>query len=232
METAAVARLSDSAAGHEDQVVGIVGVDEFARRRIVDVLEHSGVKVGAEAATLTELLTGDSPPNAVVVSGAESRSAAVEQIQRVRRELPAAHVVLVAAADGNGAVPNALRAGASGFVAFDSIDRALAPSVQAVLAGQVSVPAGGRSQLDSQPLTAREKQTLALVVMGLTNGEIAGKLFLAESTVKSHLSSAFNKLGVRSRNEAAAMILDPHSGMGPGILTIPTEDREAASPRP
>src|SRR5436305_539618 len=205
METAAVPRLSDSAAGHEDQVVGIVGVDEVARRRIVDVLERSGVKVGAEAGTLTELLAGDSPPNAVVVSEAESRSAVVEQIQRVRRELPAARVVLVAGANGNGAVPNALRAGASGFVAFDSIGRAPAPSVQAVLAGQVSVPAGGRSQLDRQPLTARERQTLALVVMGLTNGEIAAKLFLAESTVKSHLSSAFNKLGVRSRSEAAAM---------------------------
>ena len=101
METAAVPRLSDSAAGHEDQVVGIVGVDEVARRRIVDVLERSGVKVGGEAGTLTELLAGDSPPNAVVVSEAESRSAVVEQIQRVRRELPAARVVLVAGANGS-----------------------------------------------------------------------------------------------------------------------------------
>ena len=49
-----------------------------------------------------------------------------------------------------------------------------------------------------------------MVVMGMSNKAIAGKLFLAESTVKCHLSSAFSKLGVRSRNEAADLIL--HSG--------------------
>ena len=56
--------------------------------------------------------------------------------------------------------------------------------------------------------------------MGFTNAEIAAKMFLAESTVKSHLSSAYTKLGVRSRKDAAMMILDPVAGLGPGILTI------------
>jgi DNA-binding NarL/FixJ family response regulator len=58
--------------------------------------------------------------------------------------------------------------------------------------------------------------------MGMTNAEIAAKLFLAESTVKSHLSSAFAKLGVASRSEAAAVILDSRTGVGLGILTIPS----------
>ena len=69
-------------------------------------------------------------------------------------------------------------------------------------------------------LTTREKETLALSSRGLTNAQIALKLFLAESTVKSHLSSAFSKLGVSSRYEAATVILDPDRGSGLGIGEI------------
>ena len=56
--------------------------------------------------------------------------------------------------------------------------------------------------------------------MGYSNSQIADQLFLAESTVKSHLSSAFGKLGVRSRNEAVHLILDPERGLGMGILAL------------
>ena len=59
-----------------------------------------------------------------------------------------------------------------------------------------------------------------MVAMGFTNGEIARKLYLAESTVKSHLSSIFEKLGVRSRGEAAELVLDRERGFGTGILAI------------
>ena len=68
-------------------------------------------------------------------------------------------------------------------------------------------------------LSTREKQVLGMVVLGFTNGEIARQLHLAESTIKSHLSSSFTKLGVRSRNEAAELI-DADGGLGTGILAI------------
>ena len=58
--------------------------------------------------------------------------------------------------------------------------------------------------------------------MGLSNSQIAAKLFLAESTIKSHLSSAFGKLDVSSMR-AVSLILDPEQGQGLGILTIPAE---------
>ena len=97
------------------------------------------------------------------------------------------------------------------------LEEALGAVVEAVCAGQVSAPNEQRRALRARALTAREKQVLMLVAAGLTNSQIAAELFLAESTVKSHLSSAFGKLGVSSRSEAAAVILDPERGSGLGI---------------
>ena len=68
-----------------------------------------------------------------------------------------------------------------------------------------------------------------MVVLGFSNSEIAAKLYVSDSTVKSHLTSAFSKLGVRSRNEATAMILDLDSGLGTGILAI-SEEHERLGP--
>jgi DNA-binding NarL/FixJ family response regulator len=135
----------------------------------------------------------------------------------------ATKVILVCERLGEGDVRKALDAGVRGLVAVGEVESALLPVIDVVCAGQLSVPRSRRKELRKAILTAREKQILGLVVMGMTNAEIATRLFLAESTVKSHLSSAFAKLGVSSRSEAASVILDPQSGAGLGILTIPTK---------
>jgi len=57
------------------------------------------------------------------------------------------------------------------------------------------------------------------VVEGLTNREIAERLYLAESTIKTHLSSIFRKIDARSRAEAVSRVQDPESGYGLAILT-------------
>ncbi len=96
--------------------------------------------------------------------------------------------------------------------------------------GQICVPRQHWRQIAPPALSTREKQILGLVVMGYMNSQIAEQLFLAESTVKSHLSSAFGKLGVRSRNEAVNLILDSERGLGMGILALGGEPLEAGSP--
>lgn len=134
-----------------------------------------------------------------------------------------ARLILLCERWGERDVRKALDAGARAVVPLDGARRALLPVIAVVEANQVSVPVFGGGGAGRNVLTAREKQILGQVVLGMSNAEIAQKLYLAESTVKSHLSSAFAKLGVTSRNEAADLILNPASGVGLGILTIPSE---------
>jgi DNA-binding NarL/FixJ family response regulator len=120
-------------------------------------------------------------------------------------------------------VRSALEAGADGVVFEGDVEVTLVASLHAVIAGQLAVPRQCRYQIDRPTLSRREKETLALVTLGMTNSQIAGRLCLSESTIKSHLSSAFGKLGVRSRNEAVKLILDPQEHLGAGILGFALE---------
>jgi DNA-binding NarL/FixJ family response regulator len=201
------------------RTAGVIAADELVRVRIAQLLQGAGYDLrfeGSDPGAVTEAAVDV----VVAVPSGQSRPIA-EDVKALRGALADEALIAVVSADHrHGAVQSALAAGALAFIALERLDEALVPSLAAALAGQVALPAARERQLMSQVLTAREKQVLALVVMGMTNAEIAGKLFLAESTVKSHLSSAFAKLGVRSRNEAAATILDPNSGVGTGILMI------------
>jgi DNA-binding NarL/FixJ family response regulator len=111
-----------------------------------------------------------------------------------------------------------------GAVLTGDIEHTLLPTLAAVAAGQCVVPRAIRQIVDRPPLSPRERQILAMVVLDFSNAEIARKLFVSESNVKNHLSSAFQKLGVKSRSAAAELILDRESGLGPGILRISPEE--------
>jgi DNA-binding NarL/FixJ family response regulator len=141
-------------------------------------------------------------------------------IESLMRRFPHAPVVVACVSITRRAARALLAAGVAGVVLHEEIGRALGPCLRAAQAGQVCLPRRYWRQIEPPILSVREKQVLGLVVMGFTNGQIAEKLFLAESTVKSHLSSAFGKLGVGSRHEAVARILDPQTGLGIGILTL------------
>jgi DNA-binding CsgD family transcriptional regulator len=139
---------------------------------------------------------------------------------RLRLELPRARLVVVTGDDAPRALRDLLDEELDGIVLESEAPRTLVHAVLAVACGQIVMPRAARERTRRPALSAREKQALGMVVMGFTNGEIAARLHLTESTIKSHLSSAFAKLGVRSRNEAAALILDADSGLGAGILSL------------
>jgi DNA-binding NarL/FixJ family response regulator len=132
----------------------------------------------------------------------------------------AEHILAVLTEVDRHSATDALDAGAHGIVLANDVERSIVPAVHAVRSGLVVVPEAARQAVRRPTLSSREKQILSMVVIGLTNAEIAGKLHLAESTVKSHLSSIFHKLGVRSRRQAADVVLDPRSGLGTGIVAI------------
>jgi DNA-binding NarL/FixJ family response regulator len=150
---------------------------------------------------------------------------AVDALAEKMSGLPIAVVLDEAAAGDRVLVRDLVGRGVKAIVSEPRVESALAVSIEAALAGQIALPAeiGGAAR---PMLTSREKQVLAMIVLSFTNGEIAQKLYVSESTVKSHLSSAFAKLGVRSRREAAELILDPVNGLGTGILAIVGDDSD------
>ena len=153
-----------------------------------------------------------------------ARRPAAERLARIRslvaRSPDTALIVAMPDDTGGGTLRRALQAGIHGIVFDDQLHETLVPTVSAVLAGQLAVPVTLRRGIAPPALSHREKQIMSLVVAGFTNRQIAAELFLSESTVKTHLSSAFGKLDVRSRAEAAALILDPDAGYGPVLDLI------------
>jgi DNA-binding NarL/FixJ family response regulator len=193
-------------------------ISAILHARQFDVAEFSDIQ------TLLEQLTAQ-PPTALIMAIDETLRLR-RQLQPLRSRFPRTPVVVVCSTIQPRGVRSALMAGAAGVVLHDDLDYALLPCLEAARAGQICLPARTSQPLGPLILSAREKQVLALVVMGYMNSEIAGRLFLAESTIKSHLSSAFAKLGVCSRHEAVARILDPQNGLGVGILTLAGEPLE------
>jgi DNA-binding NarL/FixJ family response regulator len=192
--------------------IGVVA-GEIERRRLRALLEHGPFEVVGSAGDVNALLDHASRSLDVVVfaGGPEllARGGPVELLETLR---PGSAVVIVSSG-GTGGVRKALRTGVHGFVIDTEVERALCGTIGAVLAGQISVPQSIRDRIAWTSFSLRERQVLQLVAAGLTNQEIADRLFLSESTVKSHLSSSFRKLGVSSRAEAAAAVLDPDTGL-------------------
>jgi DNA-binding NarL/FixJ family response regulator len=201
-----------SAAAPVSGAVGVVA-GEIERRRLAAVLKRGSFHVAAAAGDVNALLdqVGGALDLVVFGGGQEllARGGPVELLSTLR---PNAAIVIVSSG-GTAAVRKALRSGVDGFVTEPDAEHALRGTIAAVLAGQISVPQSIRDRIAWTTFSLREKQVLQLVAAGLTNAEIAERLFLSESTVKSHLSSSFRKLRVSSRAEAAAAVLDPDTGL-------------------
>jgi DNA-binding NarL/FixJ family response regulator len=208
--------------------VATVAAEVATLRRLAAALEAGGLSVVAEAQEPGALeQDGERGYGVVVVASSHAGGSQLALIRSLRQALGEIPIVAVSASWDRRSIGRALREGADGLVADDRLEQSLVSAVHDVCSGQLSMPRELRETFTGPLLSTREKQILGMVVLGFTNGQIAAKLHLTESTVKSHLSSAFAKLGVRSRKEATAAILDPERGLGTGILAISEGDAEA-----
>jgi len=214
------------AANVAQEEIGLIAC-KGPREVIAEVLAREGLAVASFDRVQAILdMDGSADPSAIVLWLEDTISSVPGLVEPLRKRFEQAPVVVACASIQRWEVRAALAAGAAGVVTYDDLDASLGPCLRAVRVGQACVPRGHWRAIEPPALSMREKQVLGLVVMGYMNCQIAERLFIAQSTVKSHLSSAFGKLGVRSRNEAADLILSPERGLGLGILALESEPLE------
>lgn len=209
---------SDKDTPVETKRVALVTPDAGLRRRTAEILAGSRNVLVVETGGLEDdaRVIADARPGIVI----HAERLPEDQRSMLRRFLPECRRVALVNGEDAAVIAKLVKDGVSGIVRLDDLERALVPTIAAACAGQLAVPWNSRAAVSSPLLSKREKQVLAMLVMGFANAEIAAKLFLTESTVKSHLHSAYRKMAVRSRKEAVALILDPEVGLGTGILAI------------
>jgi len=134
--------------------------------------------------------------------------------RRIRQKCPAVQVLALTSYKDQTLVRNALQAGAIGYLLKDVSADELAQAIRLAHAGratfspeatQALVQPVSQSPTPGFDLTERERAVIALMVEGLNNTQIAAKLVVSRSTIKTHVSNILSKLGVASRAEAVAL---------------------------
>jgi NarL family two-component system response regulator LiaR len=134
----------------------------------------------------------------------------------IRKQSPLIQVIALTSFKEEILVQSALQAGAIGYLLKDVSADELVEAIRAAHAGrstlspeaaQALVHAASQPPAPGLDLTEREREVLALMVEGLNNTQIAGRLIVSPSTVKSHVSNILTKLGVASRTEAVTLAL-------------------------
>ena len=165
-------------------------------------------------------------PDGVVMAVRMPRLDGLEATRRITASDVDAKILILTTFDLDEYVYEALRAGASGFLLKDRPPEELVVAVRTVAAGDALLspsvtrrliaefaarPEPARSPAGLDELTEREHDVLLLLAQGASNAEIATRLFVAETTVKTHVAHILRKLGIRDR--AQAVVLAYESGL-------------------
>ena len=145
----------------------------------------------------------------------------VQATSLIRQKYPSVKVLVLTTYDADEWVFDAIRAGAGGYLLKDTPREKLIDAIRQTVAGRTPVDPGVAGKLFTQVaapnlmpdstlsrlLSEREKEVLALLAKGLSNGDIAARVFLSEGTVRNYVSSIFEKLGVSDRTQAAVLAI-------------------------
>ena len=179
--------------------------------KVFDDLELVGeAATGEEAIQLCARLM----PDVVLMDLSMPDMDGVTATRVIRQRFPNVQVLALTSFPEKELVQNALQAGVIGYLLKDVTANELAQAIRAAHGGQTTlspeavqamIHAATQPPTPGHDLTDREREVLVLLVEGLNNTEIAAKLVVSPSTIKSHVSHILRKLDVASRTEAAAL---------------------------
>jgi DNA-binding NarL/FixJ family response regulator len=157
-------------------------------------------------------------PSCVVLYAGGMEEGYLEGMGRIRTLYPGVPLLVFGSQLDLALACAALKNGADGFVHAQMDPEQVLSAVEVVQKGELAAPRQLLRYLLHQnekpeigDLSARQREILEMVVEGLSNAQIAGRLYLSESTIKQHLRTAYKELGVRNRTEAAKTMRE-HAG--------------------
>jgi len=220
-----------------DKVTVLIADDHpLMREALHQSLEgEEDMKVVAEASDGEEAvkLASELKPNVVVMDIVMPKLNGIEATRKIKEIAPDTAILILTAYDDDEYVLGLLDAGAAGYLLKSARGRDLVGAIRAIRAGEsvlhpkiiakllkraTTAPVGEHKA--SELLSERESEILKLVTSGMSNKEIAEKLFLSQRTVKAHLTNIFNKLNVASRSEAVV------KGLQWGLVTLETTEEQ------
>jgi two-component system, NarL family, response regulator LiaR len=180
---------------------------------VFDDLQLAGeAKNGAEAIQLC----GEVLPDVVLMDMVMPDMDGATATRIIRQQFPEVQIIALTSFKEGTLIKNALEAGAIGYLLKDISAAELAKAIRAAYAGRATLsPEAAQSLVETSnlppapgfDLTEREREVLALMIEGLNNVQIAGRLTVSPSTIKSHVSNILSKLGAASRTEAVTIAL-------------------------
>lgn len=206
----------------------LVDDHELIRDGLAGVLElEPDMTVAGQAASVADALSAyaELAPDVVVVDLQLQDGTGLDIVRSIRREDDTTGVVILTMHAGDDQIFAALEAGASGFVGKDAPSgevvraaRHAAVSPRSFVCAGLAQAMMRRATAESTRLTDREHDVLLLLADGLGAGEIGKRLYLSESTAKSHIAKIYHKLGAANRAQAlvTAMRIGLLSTVAPG----------------
>lgn len=208
--------MSDEAATPRIRVM-IVDDHELVRsglERILGLFPDIELVAQVDSGAKAVRSCGDARPDVVLMDLVMPGMNGVAATEEILREHPRTRVLALTSFSDEELVESALRAGAIGYLLKNITGVQLAAAIRGAYSGRSTLAPEAAEALihvvatpDSPggDLTRRERQVLALMAEGLSNGDIADRLVISRSTAKTHVSSVITKLGASSRTEAATI---------------------------